>query len=659
MSYINFDRQKLLNFEYSLVRELLRSNRAGSYSSTTITGCNTRRYHGLLITRQPGIDNEHHVLLSSVDESVIQKENSANLGIHKFKGGVYEPKGQKYISDFSTEPIPKITYKIGGVRLSKEMLFTHNDDRVIIRYTLLEASSPTLLRLKPFLAFRNHHLLSKANIFIDTKYQSIPNGIRMCLYPHYSPLSMQVSSKTEYVHVPDWYRDIEYTQELERGYDYLEDLFVPGYFEVPIKKGESVYFIAGLEEINPDSAAELFEAEVARRIPRDSFRNCLLNSAHQFINHTETTAEVIAGYPWYNPMGRETFIALPGLTLSDGRVQNFEKVLNTMISRKTGPFFAQYGQFMDCSSVTADTSLWFFWTLQQYAQFTGKAAELWKSYGSLMLDILEAYKNGYCPSIVMHENGLIHAFAENRPLTWMNRVVDGKPVTQRPGYAVEINALWYNAIRFTLELATLAKAKDGLEEWTAIAAKIPASFREIFWNDERKYLCDYSHGTFKDWSVRPNQLFAASLPYSPLTEEQCKLVLDKVKSELLTNRGIRSLAPKNPAYIGVYVGNQSSRDKAAFQGTVYPWILAHFAEAYLKIHENSGLDFLKKLYREFENVIVDHGIGSISEYYDGDPPHHPGGAISMAWNVGELLRFSDIIQNFGKTPQKKSTKQKK
>jgi predicted glycogen debranching enzyme len=246
----------------------------------------------------------------------------------------------------------------------------------------------------------------------------------------------------------------------------------------------------------------------------------------------------------------------------------------------------------------------------------------------------------------MHDNGLIYAYDENRPLTWMNRVVDNKAVTQRPGYTNDVNALWYNAICFMLELAEKAKKTAGLDEWKDIAARIPKSFTEIFWNDERKYLCDYSFGQFKDWSVRPNQVFAASLPYSPLTEDKRKLVLDKVKSELLTTRGLRSLAPKNPAYIGVYVGNQSNRDKAAFQGTVYPWLVAHFAEAYLKIHENSGLPFIKGVYKQFEEIITEHGIGSISEYYDGDPPHRPGGAISMAWNVAELLRFSMIINQF-------------
>lgn len=646
MSYIKFDRQLLVNLEYSLTRELLRSNRAGSYSSTTIIGCNTRRYHGLLISRQPDIDGEHHVLLSTIDESIIQKGNIANLGIHKYKGGTYNPKGHKYIIDFSTEPIPKITFQVGGVILSKEMLFTHNNDQAIIKYTLTDAKTPTTLRLRPFMAFRNHHQLSRANIFIDSKYEPIPDGIKIALYQNYSPVYIQISKKNEYVHVPDWYHDIEYTEEMERGYDYLEDLFVPGYFEMSINKGESVYLVAGLNEIKPSDAERFFEAEVNCRIPRDSFKHCLLNSSHQLIVHRKEITEVIAGYPWYDSMGRETFIALPGLTLIDDRLENFHSVMKTMVSRMSGPFFPQYGRNIDSSNVTADTSLWFFWTIQQYVMHTGEYERIWREYSGIMLKILEAYRNGYYPSICMHENGLLHTYDEKHPLTWMNRVIDGKAVTLRGGYANEINALWYNAINFFLEIAQKSGLTENMEVWEKIAEKIRKAFVEVFWSDERKYLCDYCSGSFKDWSVRPNQLFATSLPYSPLDEDKQKLILDKVKSELLTERGIRSLAPKNPAYIGIYVGNQSNRDKAAFQGTVYPWLIAHFAEAYLKIHEKQGLVLIKNIFGKFEAVLTEHGIGSISEYYDGDPPHRPGGAISMAWNVAELLRLSMIIEKY-------------
>ena len=253
MSYIKFDRSQLVNLEYSLDRELLRANRAGSYASSTIINCNTRKYHGMLVAPQPGIDNENHVLLSCLDESVIQMDAEFNLGIHNYPGGIYNPKGHKYIVDVETEPIPRQTYKVGGVLLTKEMIFTSNEDRMIIKYTLEDAHSPTKLRLKPFLAFRNVHQLSHENIFADKKYEKVPNGIKVRMYQGYTDLYMQLSVKNEYTHVPTWYYNIEYRKEMERGYDYLEDLYVPGFFEVEIKKGESIYFEAGTKEINPVS----------------------------------------------------------------------------------------------------------------------------------------------------------------------------------------------------------------------------------------------------------------------------------------------------------------------------------------------------------------------------------------------------------------------
>jgi predicted glycogen debranching enzyme len=646
MSYIKFDRQLLVNLEYALSKELLRSNRAGSYSSTTIIGCNTRRYHGLLITRQPLLDGEHHVLLSSVDETIIQQNTAFNLGIHKFKGGTYNPKGHKYIVDFSTEPIPKLTFQVGGVRLTKEMLFTHSDDQMVIKYTLEEAHSPTTLRLKPFFAFRNHHILSKSNIFVNTKYQEIPNGIAVKMYDGYSPVFLQCSKKIDYIHVPDWYYNIEYTEEMERGYDYLEDLYVPGYFEFPLKKGESIYLLAGLNEVAPTNLKKIFEDEVKIRIPRDGFENCLLNSAHQFILKRNNKTEVIAGFPWFGRQGRETFISLPGLTLVDNRIENFKAVLKCMVEDMTGPFFPQFKNDASCENLAADTQLWFFWTLQQYIEFTGDYKYVWTEFENILLNILTAYRDKYCYSIQLHDNGLLYTTDGGRPMTWMNMMVKDKAVTLRPGYAVEINALWYNAICFYIELCKKMKKTDGLEPWIELSEKIPSSFFETFWCYERNHLYDYSDGVYRDWSTRPNQVLAASLPYSPLAEDKQKLMLDKIRSELVTPRGLRSLAPKNPLYIGVYVGNQETRDRATHQGSVHPWLIAHFAEAYLKIHGKSGLHYIKSLYSGFHDIIQEHGIGSISELYDGDPPHRPGGAISMAWNVAELLRMHTIIKKY-------------
>ncbi len=646
MSYIKFDKKQLINLEYSLKRELIRSNRAGAYSSRTIIGCNTRKYHGLLIAPQPGIDNENHVLLSNFDEVVIQHDASFNLGIHKYPGGVYSPGGHKYIRDFSTEPIPNLLYRVGGVQLRKEIIFAESQDRVMIRYTLEEAHSPTRLRFRPFLAFRNMHKLSKANFDVDDKYTPVPNGIRVRMYNGYTPLFMQFSKKVEYTHVPEWYYNIEYPQEQERGYDYQEDLFVPGFFEAEIKKGESIVFIAGTSEAAPQSFKRSFTSEVKKRIPRNNFENCLVNSAQQFIIRRDGKTWVVAGFPWFGRWGRDTFIALPGLTLVTGDDKTCKAVIDSMLADLKGPLFPNIGQGNDSAYNSVDAPLWFFWALQQYAEHTGDRKEIWKTYGRKMRMILNGYRKGTEFNIHMRENGLIWAGTPGHALTWMDAMVEGKAVTPRIGMPVEINALWYNAIRFSLELAEASGDKNFVKDWESIAGRIPAAFKEVFWDEQKGYLADVVDEHHTDWSVRPNQIIAASLPYPVIDEGISMGVIEVVRKELLTPRGLRTLSPRDINYKGIYYGTQAERDRAYHQGTVWPWLFGHFAEAYLRIYGKEGVSYIEGIYKGFEQVMTDAGIGSISEVYDGDPPHLPGGTISQAWSVSELLRTHALIKKY-------------
>jgi len=660
MSYIQFDNSQLVNLEYCLARELIRSNRAGSYASSTIINCNTRKYHGMLVTPQPGIDCENHVLLSTLDETIIQREAEFNLGIHKYPGGVYNPKGHKYITAFTTEPIPKLSYRVGGVILTKEMIFTSREDRMIIKYTLEEAHSPTRIRLRPFLAFRNVHKLGRENIFADKKYETVPNGIKIRMYYGYTELFMQLSKSVEYTHVPEWFYNIEYQEEMLRGYEYQEDLYVPGFFEFDIAKGESVYFVAGTKEIVPNSIASGYKAEIGKRIPRNNFENCLINSAQQFIVKKGDKTEVIAGFPWFGRWGRDTFIALPGLTLTTGDFKTCKEVIDTMVSELNGPLFPNIGCGNNSSYNSADAPLWFFWTLQQYASHAGKKQTIWKEYGKKMRLILDGYREGTQFNIHMTDKGLIYAGEPGRALTWMDAIVQGKPVTPRVGMAVEINALWYNAVMFSLEIARLANDQAFVDQWTEIAEMIPDSFVETFWNPDKGYLADYVNGNYKDWSVRPNMIFATSLPYSPVDEVIRDVVVTRVRKELLTTRGLRSLSPMNPAYKSVYCGDQAERDLAYHQGTVWPWLLGHFVEGYLKLRGKGGLPFIKTLYSGFEAEMTEYGIGTIPEIFDGDPPHKAKGAISQAWSVAELLRISWLIKQCGEAspvePKKKKSK---
>ncbi|MCF8236025.1 MAG: amylo-alpha-1,6-glucosidase [Bacteroidales bacterium] len=650
MSYIKFDKSQLINLEYALSRELIRSSRTGAFACTTILNCNTRKYHGLLIVPQPDIDGDQHVLLSTLDETIIQRETEFNLGIHKYPGGVYNPKGHKYIRDFSTDVIPEITYRVGGVVLKKERLLLSNDSRILIRYTLEDAHSPTRLRLNPFLAFRSIHSLSRENVYYNNKYLEVKNGIQLRMYPQYSSLFMQLSKKPEYTHVPHWYYNIEYFREQERGYEYQEDLYVPGFLEFGLKKGESVVFSAGLTEAHPPSLKRLFTNEISKRIPRNSFEHCLENSARQFIISEEGQSSILAGFPWYGRNGRDTFIALPGLTLYPKKdLKTFRAVADGMILEMQGPLFPESRLNGKNTYDSADTSLWFIRAVQQYTESTGKPEKCWEEYGGIIKSILQAYRSGTDLNIGMDEDGLINAEAGRHGLSWMNAAVKGKPVTARAGKTVEVNALWYNAVCFALETAEKAGDKKFINTWKELPRQIRESFIKTFWDINKGYLADVVSDSGKEWSVRPNQVFAVSLPFSPVDEFISENVLQVIRKELLTPRGLRSLSPKNPAYKGIYRGDEKEREEATHQGVAWPWLMTSFAEAWLNLYGTKGIPFVKELYQGFEKEMQEAGIGTISELYDGDPPHRPGGALSHARNVAEIIRLNYLIKKYSKT----------
>lgn len=635
-SYIHFDKSQLINLNYSLEREIIRTNRSGAYTSTTLIGCNTRKYHGLLVVPQPQIDSQNHVLLSTVHETVIQHGASFNLGIAKYPGN-YSPRGHKYLEDFDSEPIPKLTYRVGGVLLQKELILDSNRDRVMIRYTLLEANSPTTLRIQPFLAFRGYHQLMKANDRINRDFKKVSNGVCFQLYPNYDPLYLQLSKEATFHSQPDWYHNLEYIQERERGYDYQEDLFVPGCLEFEISKGESVIFSAGLTDADPATRTSAFSKEMARRIPRNNFENCLKNSAGQFIRRRDGEVRVIAGYPWFGWWGRDTFIAAPGLTLALGDTETFLDIMDTMAKELKGALFPNIGSGSYTNMTSMDAPLWFFWSLQNYLHHTGDKKTLQTRYLAKLRGIIEGYKSGADFNIHMLPSGLIWGGQEDLALTWMDAITSDGPVTPRIGCPVEIQALWYNALCFYHELS-------GEEEYLGLAAKVKESFEREFWSWDHGYLADVVDAEEKDWSIRPNMIFATSLPYPILDEEKCDKVLEIVKSKLLTPRGLRSLSPDDPGYKGYYFGNQISRDQAYHNGTVWAWLLGHFAEGYLKLHGKAAKTFVEKIIKGFDGVMTQYGVGTVAEIYDGDAPHRPKGSVSQAWSVAELLRMMDLVK---------------
>jgi predicted glycogen debranching enzyme len=651
MSYLQFHKEELVNLEYSLHREMLSTNRAGGYMNTTIVCCNTRKYHGLLVVPIEKFDNQRFVLLSALDETIVQHDKAFNFGIHRYPNSVYEPRGHKYFVDFKYDPTPTIEYRVGGVHLRKELLMVHDANQVLIRYTLLDAHSSTVLRLKPYLAFRNAHGLSRVNINANVHLGKIANGVSSQLYADLPALNMQVSKRNEFVAVPDWYYNIEYFEEQKRGYEHTEDLFVPGFFELPIKKGESIIFSASFKEEATAGLTKKFDAELANHKEKSSFKACLQNAADQFIVRHGNVTQVEAGYPWHSRNERDTFIALPGITLFAStpedraeKINTCKNVLDTMVKDLQNGLFMNTLQQHDA----VDASLWFFWTLQQYEEFTGKREEVWKTYGKSIKSILEALRNGQIEFARMHDNGLLWVEAPHKALTWMNARVNDEPVTPRSGYQVEINALWYNAVCYTLELATEFKDTKFVKAWAAIPALITENYKPKFWCESRKHLADYVDMSGQNIFTRPNQIFATSLKYSPISESRRKLVLDAVTKELLTPKGIRSLAPKNPLYEGRCDGNQASRDRSHFQGAAFPWLLGHYIEGNLKLYGKGFISKAKWIIEHFEEDMNDRGISSISEVYNGDPPQKQRGCISQAWNVGEILRAMALIEKYEK-----------
>ncbi len=635
------DKTKLSNLEYSLFREILRTNRAGAYSSTTITGCNTRKYHGLLVCPISDDTDDRHVMLSSLHCSVIQRDKVFNLGIQQYQNNHFEPKGHKYIWDFETSPIPTLTHRVGGVQIQQELMLSANEHQVMLRYTLLEAHSPTRLRLKPFLAFRSIHELTHQNMDADTHYTEIKNGIGIKLYESLPALYMQTSKKSEFVPIPDWYRNIEYLKEHIRGYDYLEDLYVPGYFEFDIEKGESIIFVAGLNEASTAGLKAKFTREVNSRIPRCTMFNNLVNAAQQFIVNKKDKATLNAGYHWYNEQLRDSLIALPGLSLYQDDKKPYLDILETSINTIRERYLDK-----DKSTLLledAGVPLWLFTTLYKSPHLFGKEGYM-KKYRGLLRDILNFYKHGVPGQIRLLDNGLIYAKRDNVPLTWMNAISNNRPVTPRYGSPVEINSLWYNAVATMVNDARIHKDREFLLEWEPLLEKLDNSFPATYWYDEKGYLYDCVDIEVKDKSLRPNQIFAAALPYSPLSKEQKKSILDTVMRELMTSKGVRSLSPQDSKYKGVVEGDHNDRGNALHQGAVYPWLTAFVADAQLAINNKSAISVLKKIVQEFESEMTEHCLGTISELYNGNPPHQAKGAVSMAWNVAALLQIINIIE---------------
>ncbi|MDA3846153.1 MAG: glycogen debranching enzyme N-terminal domain-containing protein, partial [Vallitaleaceae bacterium] len=614
--------------------------------------CNTRKHHGLLVVPLPEISEDNYMLLSSLDETVIQHGAEFNMGVHKFAGEHYSPKGHKYIREFNIETVAKTIYRVGGVVFSKERVFISHENRILLKYTLLEARSPVTMRFKPLLGFRNVNQLSRENDDANKEYQEINNGISSCLYPNFPNLYMQFSKENEFVSTPDWYRGIEYYKEQERGYDYKEDLFVPGYFEMPMKKGESIFFSAGVVEADPKKFKKLYREELAKRTSRLDFHNCLKNAGQQFYNKIGEGHYLMAGYPWFKCRARDQFVALPGVSLSIDDIPFFENIMGTAVEAIEKFISHQPHESHIYELDAPDVLLWFVWSIQQYAEKTSIKATI-KKYGDVVFKVLSFIREQQHPNLSLSDNGLLETNGYDKPASWMNGVVYGKPVIQRTGFLVEINALWYNALKFGSELARGMQNEYEADVLNYQAEFARQSYLRMFWNG--KYLYDYVVNNYRDCEVRPNMLFAVSLPYSTLDKSQQKLVVDIVTRELLTPKGLRSLSPQSGNYKPEYRGDEIGRSYSYHNGTVWPWLMGAFSEAYLKVYSRSGLSFIERRLIGFESEMSELCIGTLNELFDGNPPFKGHGAMSFAMNVSEILRLLSIVKKF-EAEQKKNNK---
>lgn len=597
----------------------------------------------MFVVPVPELDDENHVLLSSLDVTVVQHGAEFNLGLHKYQGNNFSPKGHKYIREFSCDNIPTTIYRVGGVLLKKEVVFQNYENRLLMRYTLLDTHGDTVLRFKPFLAFRAVSKFTHENGTASREYHLVDKGIKTRMYEGYPDLYMQFSKENEFKFQPDWYRGIEYLKERESAYEINEDLYVPGYFEINIKKGESVVFAASTSEIKTTTLKKLFDKEVSLRTSRDNFFHCLVTAAHQFHNSANKNERyILAGYPWFKCRARDTFISLPGLTLAIDEQDYFELVMKT----------AEKGvrEFMQGKPLSVriyemehpDVFLWAIWAIQQYAKFAGEEKCL-SMYGKLVTDILAYLVEGKHPNLRLDDNGLVYSYGYDKAITWMNSTDNGRPIVPRTGYIVEFNALWYNALKFGVKLLTMGGNEAKAKEWDAIAERCKESFVKTFMNDYG-YLFDYVDGNMMDWSVRPNMIFPVAFDYSPLSQEQKKSVLDVCTRELLTPKGLRSLSPKSGGYNPIYSGPQ--RDFAYHQGTVWPWLSGFYMEACLKLYKRSRLSFIERQMVGYEDEMTINCLGTIPEMSDGNPPFKARGAISFAMNVAEILRTLNLLEKY-------------
>lgn len=642
MAFLKFNKSELVNLSYSLKREIICANKTGAYCNTSIVTCNTRRYHGLLAVPIDAFGGKKHLLLSSLDESLILNGKQFNLGIHCY-GNVYEPRGHKYIIDFEADPVPKITYRVGEIVFTKSILLVPDSDQVMIRFELVNAPAKVKLLLTPFLAFRDIHALTDENPNARTEGWEIPNGVAFNLYEGFPDLNMQFNTKdVSFETAPCWYKGITYSDEYRRGFACKEDLYVPGHFETEMKPGDAIVFSASVELASPSGLKRKFDSFVAKAAKITTAHEQLVHCADLLKQDRGGHKMITAGFSWlYTGLLRETLEALPGLSLyANGDKAEFEEILDNLIADNQERLFHRTTQ-VEAPLRLADT-------LERYIEFGADPKAVWKKYGPTIKGILESYLPGRRVEVAMQPNGLLWAQLDHWALSWMNTYVDGNPVTERAGYQVETNAMWFQSVLFavTMERKYSQSDSDFLKEWSHILDLIRENFQNTFWNARAGYLADYVDNAGQHLEVRPNMLYALVGEDIPVEPEVAQRVLQVIDNELVTRRGIRTLSPRHSEYKGVYEGSQTDRDLAYYNGCCLTSLLGPYCEVCFKMKGAAFLNKAQWLVNGFYEDLNKHGVGAFSELYDGDPPHEPHGAISSALSTAALLEVEYLKNKY-------------
>jgi predicted glycogen debranching enzyme len=648
---IQFKKDICANLDAALGREWLETNGLGGFASSTIVGLNTRRYHGLLVAAlKPPV--ERFVLLSKMEETLIIDGQAFELSANRYPGVVH-PQGFHYLKQFRLDPFPVFTYEIEGIEIEKSVFMIHGENTTVVQYHLKKNNHPERpnrlsLEIRPLIAFRDYHNTTHENGAINTSIKEQLGEVSIAPYDGLPELYLSHSA-AEVMKSGDWYRNFEYQAEQQRGLDFHEDLFNPLILRFDLKLRRQAAVIASTEPHDAERATEYRQSEITRRRNviasthlEDPLAQDLALAADQYIVSRGDQKSVIAGYHWFSDWGRDTMIALPGLTLPTGRHDVAKSILRTFAKHVDQGMLPN--RFPDAGETpeynTVDATLWFFEATRTYLAYSGDLDFVREELYPVLTDIINWHVRGTRYGIKVDPSGLLSSGEQGVQLTWMDAKVGDWVVTPRRGKPVEIQALWYNALCIMDNLAQGFGDEAGAKRYRNMATVASWSFNRLFWNEKTGCLYDVTNGAPPDPSIRPNQIFAVSLPYSMLSTERSKRVVEKVQEHLLSPYGLRSLSPEDPQYRGHYSGGPWERDGAYHQGTVWPWLMGPFITAYLKVNQYSeaardqALAWLKPL----KNHLQDAGLGHISEICEGDAPHRPCGCIAQAWSVAEVFR---------------------